>query len=93
MNIKIPAPHGCKASLISLVDIIRVENRSINFSNGSSYNLYIIEKVHKGEEYFTLYSYKQKKDMLFAYDTINSLLKEKKTEAVTLVMAPMKASI
>lgn len=90
MNIKIPAPQGGKISFISLVDIIRVENCSLTFFGSSAYNLYVVEKVYKGEEFFSLYSYKRKEDMLLAYNTISSLLKERPVETITLEMAPVK---
>lgn len=88
MNIKIPAPQGTKRSLISLVDVVRIENCSLTFFNASAYNLYIIEKANKGEEFFSMYSYKQKKDMLEAFNIISSLLKAKSVEPITLQMEP-----
>ena len=91
MNIKIPAPYGCKGSQISLCDVVRIENCSLSFFEASAFNLYIIEKADKGEEFFSLFSYRQKEDMLFAYNTIISLLKEKKKGTITLEMEPMKA--
>jgi hypothetical protein len=90
MNIKIPAPQGGKISFISLVDIIRVENCSLTFFGSSAYNLYVVEKVDKGEEFFSLYSYKRKEDMLTAFNIISGLLKKKSDEPVILEMEPVK---
>lgn len=91
MNIKIPAPQGGKISFISLVDIIRVENCSLTFFGSSAYNLYVVEKVCKGEEFFSLYSYKRKEDMLAAFDIISSLLKKKSAETIILEMEPVNS--
>ncbi|MEJ8756269.1 hypothetical protein WG947_04630 [Pontibacter sp. H259] len=93
MNIKIPAPYGLTTSLISLSDIVRIENCSLTFFKATAYNLYIIEKAEKGEEVFSLFSYHQKQDMLFAYNTIIQLLKDKKNKSITLEMEPMKGAL
>ncbi|NDK55157.1 hypothetical protein [Pontibacter fetidus] len=90
MNIKIPAPQGSKIAYISLVDIERVENCSLTFFDSSAHNLYVVEKATKGEEFFSLYSYKRKEDMLTAFNLINGLLKKKPAETIILEMEPMK---
>ncbi|MBC5775487.1 hypothetical protein H8S95_15525 [Pontibacter sp. KCTC 32443] len=91
MNIKIPVPKGCRSYSVPLVDIVRVENCSLTFFNTSAHNLYIIEKARKGEESFSLYSYRHKKDMLFALQTITDLLKKKSVKSVVLELEPMKS--
>ena len=93
MNIKIPAPQGSKNSLIPLCDIIRIENCSLSFFEASAYNLYIIEAADEGDECFTLFSYRQKQDMLFAYQTISTLLKDRTKEPIVLEMVPIKAGL
>lgn len=91
MNVKISAPHGCNGTSIQLSDVIRIENRSLSYFKVCAYNLYIVEKKPNATELFTLFCYKEEKDMLHAYNTIASLLKDSPSEAVTLEMVPMKA--
>lgn len=88
MNIKIPAPYGSEGLSISLIDVSRVENRSFAFFESCMYNLYIVVRAHQKEDLFTLYSYKEEKEMLFAFETISSLLKNKINDCVTLEMEP-----
>ncbi|MER2996479.1 hypothetical protein [Pontibacter populi] len=90
MNIKIPIPIGSKGYLIPIVDILRVESRSISFADAGAYNLYIFERTTTGDELFSLYSYKQKQDMLAAFSIISSLLIQKSKELVMLELEPMK---
>ena len=90
MNIKVPVPKGSERYIVSLVDILRVENRSLSFFGAGAHNLYIFEQTSKGDELFSLYSYGQKQDMLDAFSIISSLLKQKSKEQVLLELEPMK---
>lgn len=89
MNVKILAPHGCNGTSILLSDVVRIENRSLSYFKACAYNLYIVEKKPHTNEFFTLYCYNEEKDMLRAYNTIASLLKDSPPEAVILEMVPM----
>ncbi|MBJ6119368.1 hypothetical protein JAO76_14255 [Pontibacter sp. BT310] len=89
MNIKVPVPQGSKRYVISLTDILRIENRSLSFFGAGAHNLYIFEKTSKGDELFSLYSYGHKQDMLTAFSIINSLLAKISKEPVMLELEPM----
>jgi len=90
MTIKIPVPHGQKTTFITLKDVLRIENCSLTYFKKSSHNLYIIEKLGRNEEVFSLYTYPKKQDMLFAYNTIQQLLKDKADKSIVLQLEPMK---
>ena len=89
MHIKVPIPQGSKSYIVAIVDILRIESRSVSFIDTGAHNLYIFEKTTTGDELFSLYSYKQKQDMLAAFSIISSLLKQKSKKAVMLELEPM----
>ena len=90
MTIKIPVPYGQKTDFITLKDVLRIEKCTLTYFKKSTHNLYIIEKLGRNEEVFSLYTYPQKADMLFAYNTIQQLLQDKTNTSVVLQLEPMQ---